>query len=418
MENTDKKEKMEEEVDEKLLKLVGNILSEDDNRGKKTDHGIVRSEMIEREPDASEIDLDREIEELEMITLDDRTDDEPTIKKPFFIDNIKEKTPVEDVQSTKQPELARDEIIAFFKSIPRVGLVTATRIVDSGYDSYGSLSTMEEESFKGIPDVGAELAVKITERVKQRFPPLTEKKEEPVQEELKTEETAPEPAEKEVKEQEQEEDGNEKGKEDEKTKEGSGEETGKEVQEETKEKETKKETGEGGGLWGKVKGLFKRKGKDKSESDTPTQDKGEDESQLPTLKEVGDEKTGTEGETASDISDSETTAEDSVKISGEDVVSPVTTEDRKETAQEEEKEREVSIGVEAKDEPDKAASSPVEEFIGKLDIERNIAIKIFDAGYNDLGDLKEAIPEDLEFVDGIDGPLAEKICAKIKELDI
>ena len=416
MENADKKEKMEEDVDEKLLEMVGNILSEDDAKGKTTDHSIVISEKIEREPDASKIDLDREIEELEMITLDDRTDDEPTIKKPFFIDNIKEKTPVEDVQSTKQPELARDEIIAFFKSIPRVGLVTATRIVDSGYDSYGSLSTMEEESFKGIPDVGAELAVKITERVKQRFPPLTEKKEEPVQEELKTEETAPVPAEKEVK--EQEEDGNEKGKEDEKTKEGSGEETGKEVQEETKEKETKKETGEGGGLWGKVKGLFKRKGKDKSESETPASDKGEDGSQLPTLEEVGDEKIESGSETASDTSDSETTAEDSVKISGEDVVSPVTTEDRKEIAQEEEKEKEVSIEVEAKDEPDKAAGSPVEEFVGKLDIERNIAKEIFDAGYNDLGDLREAIPEDLEFVDGIDGPLAVKICNRIKELDI
>ena len=96
----------------------------------------------------------------------------------------------------------------------------------------------------------------------------------------------------------------------------------------------------------------------------------------------------------------------------------MTTEERKEIAQEEEKEKEVSIEVEAKDEPDKAAGSPVEEFVGKLDIERNIAKEIFDAGYNDLGDLREAIPEDLEFVDGIDGPLAVKICNRIKELDI
>ena len=249
-----------------------------------------------------------------------------------------------------------------------------------------------------------------------------EKEEEPVLEELKTEEPAPEPAEKEEKKEEIDEEIDEEvDKEEEKTTEGSSEEDGKEEQVEPEEKEKeekKKETAEGGGLWGKIKGFFKGKDKDKGESDAPTPEKGEDGSQLPELEVVGEEKTESEAETTSVIPHSETPAEDGKKTAEEDDPSTDKAEDLKKIEPEVAREKEVSLEVEVKDESSKAAGSPVEEFVRKLDIERNIAEKIYDAGYNDLADLKEAIPEDLEFVEGIDGSLAVMICNRIKELDI
>ena len=417
MEDTDKKEKKEEDVDEKLLELVGNILSEDDEEGKKTDYDIGKQDSVLNGTDASDIDLDREIAQLEKVTIDEERVEEKTIERPPVSDDVIEETPSRDAEATKQPELTREEIISFFKSIPRVGLVTATKIVDSGYDHYGSLSTMEQDNLNGIPEIGPELTGKIIERVKQRFPPITKKEEEPVLEELKTEETAPEPAEKEEKKEEMDKEEDVK-EEEEKTTEGSGDEGRKEEQVEPEEKEKETETGEGGGIWCKIKGFFRGKGKDKGETEAPTPEKDEDGSILPELEVVGGEKTESGAETDSDTPQSETPAEEAKKTAEEDGPSTDKAEEHKEIDPEVAKEEEVSLEVEVRDVPEKAAGSPVEDFVQKLHVERNIAEKLYDAGYNDTRDLKDAIPEDLEFVDGIDGPLAVTICNRIKELNI
>ena len=52
----------------------------------------------------------------------------------------------------------------------------------------------------------------------------------------------------------------------------------------------------------------------------------------------------------------------------------------------------------------------------KLKVEGTIAESLHAAGYRSLEDLRDAIPEDLEFVEGIDRVLAGSICERLREL--
>jgi DNA integrity scanning protein DisA with diadenylate cyclase activity len=57
--------------------------------------------------------------------------------------------------------------------------------------------------------------------------------------------------------------------------------------------------------------------------------------------------------------------------------------------------------------------SPVRAFVTILDVEEDVAVKLYSAGYRNLQELKEAIPEDLVYVEGINPTLARKIYAKL-----
>jgi excinuclease UvrABC nuclease subunit len=55
----------------------------------------------------------------------------------------------------------------------------------------------------------------------------------------------------------------------------------------------------------------------------------------------------------------------------------------------------------------------VRAFVTILDVEEDVAVKLYSAGYRNLQELKEAIPEDLVYVEGINPTLARKIYAKL-----
>ncbi|MDP6561145.1 MAG: hypothetical protein QF619_13685 [Candidatus Binatia bacterium] len=57
--------------------------------------------------------------------------------------------------------------------------------------------------------------------------------------------------------------------------------------------------------------------------------------------------------------------------------------------------------------------SPVRAYMVILDVEEELAEKLYSSGYRNLGELKEAIPEDLVYVEGINPTLARKIYAKL-----
>lgn len=66
--------------------------------------------------------------------------------------------------------------------------------------------------------------------------------------------------------------------------------------------------------------------------------------------------------------------------------------------------------------PDVSAEPPVEikEIEDVPGIDEAVAKKLRDAGYQDLSELREAVPEDLVLIEGIDKELAERICSALK----
>ncbi len=59
-------------------------------------------------------------------------------------------------------------------------------------------------------------------------------------------------------------------------------------------------------------------------------------------------------------------------------------------------------------------SQTVQTYMGEFNIPREKAQNIYDAGYKRMGDLYEAIPEDLMMVKGINPTLARKIISTVR----
>jgi len=392
MEDIEKDEIIDDDDDEELIELMGNIFSDDDDREEKVDRLVLLDQKPEKvdKPDRRTFDFE----------VESSGDARLTVSSTDGGTKASGELPKMEQIETELPELAREDILNVLKSVPRVGHVMAVSIVDSGFDNYHTLSTCSESDLKGIPGLGIDLASKVVERVKKEYPPklkVEEKVEEeplvPVEKIEEKVETGSEEQLEETKEEEapSSEDDEVKEKPEEEVPKGDGEEK---VADEGEEKETK-ETKEKGGMWGKIKGLFSRKKEIPSSEEKAEEKVGEKDG------EKGEE-TVLEGTDAKETGQEE--AADLLELSEEKMQGPT-------TPLKEDEDGEIPR-IAASEITETESVSPVREFMTTLDIEKDVAEKIYAAGYRTLEELKEATPEDLVYVEGINPTLARKIYAK------
>ncbi|MDP6156462.1 MAG: helix-hairpin-helix domain-containing protein [Candidatus Thermoplasmatota archaeon] len=418
----------DDDDDEKLIELMGDIFSDDDDKKGEIGDLVLLDKGLKKVGEPRRQAFDFEVESPRDPGLTVSSTDRGT-------KSLRELSQMEP-DATELPELARDDILNVLKSVPRVGHVMAVSIVNGGFDNYHSLSTLEVSDLNNIPGLGADLAAKIVECLKKEYP-LQAIKEENVGEEPAVpvekieEKVAPELEEKsEVRSEEEMEEKAPIPEED-----GAEEKTD-EVVPPTKG-EVKAEDGgvgkekkEKSGMWGKIKGLFSR---NKGEADKEgTEEKADDgknqktsDDEVPELvgtddKEIApDESTdmpeNSDGKTLELLT---TKKEEGDSIKDDPIQTSVrhTDEKKSEHLKLIEKDAEVdgkTLKVGSPEITGTDTVSPVRAFVTILDVEEDVAVKLYSAGYRNLQELKEAIPEDLVYVEGINPTLARKIYAKL-----
>lgn len=331
-------------------------------------------------------------------------------------------------ESSKVPTL--EEVL---KSVPRVSDKVVDLLKENGYDSFSSYKDLEPEKLQELKGIGPKLSISIVENVHSAMEKygIDEKSETPIEDAtgIEMEETAQEKDDKEErgffeklmdgiknlfggkkeekpkeeeeegaeaeeekedekieeppKEEEKEEEPPEDEKKDEKVEEPPEQEEKKEEEAEEKVEETEETPVEEGpkeekGIFQKIKDMIFG-GKD----ETATKEGGSPEQETP--EEEGEKE-------EEDTPDEEETGEEK----GEE---PAKEED---DAPEEEK---------VKEAPKKKDHGP----LGLKGVSKKLQEKLMESGYMNVDELKEAVPEDLTMIDGIDEKTAKRICNAAKK---
>jgi ERCC4-type nuclease len=297
--------------------------------------------------------------------------------------------------SEPEPE-TQEEVMAYMKKIPGIGLSKATVLYEAGFDSTEKLKTATAEEFKEISGIGPSLATKMVESI------------EAIE---KGEDLAP-----------------------------AGE----------PEVESREPKPEGGGAmgfikgtYGKVMGFFKGKKPEPPAPTEPSEEKIEGETKEEELKPEVAVEEGKETE-ATEVSEDSKDAEGAITEGSEvskdaegaeepeaEADIPDIKEDEKmhEVVEEEKTEEEteaenrepepvVEGGVEiSAEEPKELTQDDIIKAYSELEgVSDSMAKALFDAGYESFDELKEASAEDLEFIDGIGPKTAEGIVKALKEI--
>ncbi len=394
--------------DDELMELVGDMLSEGDEEESEEKKTIAKSKK-EREKDlgseegpgekketssqvqnadgkSADNDFEFDIEGLDLM------DDEEKVQKTEKIKAAPESeaSPVEKPSIIAAPEekeipvFDEEEVVALIKTIPRVGEVLARRIVAGHIDSYEKAGTIQIEEIISTVDLGPVTAGKIVEKLYERYTevPGTESEEEVVADK------------------------------------GSGEELGQpEVDEERKATEE----------------IIDDSGKkeEKAESDSKIIDKESEES--PEADKAAQEGDGKEGKAEEGKDEKEkgafskfigkfkTIFSSKEKKKGDDLENKELGEESEESTDErpekpEDETDRVIQELENESEPEKPLDkdAQIDLYVEMLSIDRKVADSLYNIGYKKVADLKEAIPEDLVFVEGINPTLARAICDKLK----
>ena len=340
---TDKDEIDELDEDERLIELVGDLLSKEEGETEK--EGLTDMKEMEDKKDLPVRSYDFSRDVLKDRAAEVKKTDGGDVsllkvipeKEPAVEPSGAEKEEEEEI-SPRKPVLTREEIIGVIKTVPRVGQAQAIAIVDSGFDGYDRVSGAEVEALRTVPGLGPALAEKVAERLRGKFGPVAsddtdmEKKleagkkpeesepvvaepeseaeaavKEPDEAKDKARESDPDPSEEEDGAPEEEEAGegaDKKEAEGDEGAEGDKKEDGEGKDDKGAEEEVKPE-GEKKGIWSKIKGLFGKKegGKEVDKDGT---------------NETDDEKAG--GETAGETGqEKEQTLETAGKTAGEKV---------------------------------------------------------------------------------------------------
>lgn len=428
MEDNEKDDIIDDDDDEKLIELMGDIFSDEDATEDGVDGKSILDKRSEKVGEPGRRAFDFEVESPGNTGLTVSSTDRGTKA-------LGEIPPVE-TSALELPELVREDILNVLKSVPRVGHVMAVSIVDGGFDNYYKLSTLEESDLKHIPGLGIDMAVKLVARLRKEYPTKVKKEEnmekEPVVPVEKVEEkVVPELKEEieETKEETSEEDDTQEIPAEEVTS-ADGEETTVDSEEKPAEEGKEKEEKEKGGVWDKIKGLFTRK---KTAPETEEKEGEKEDGKAEALSEDGvtesdgsDDKEASTGETADirDLSDEITPElttplkEEVLSIKDEAIHTSNQQIDgeKKEYLQLKEVNEEGDGGTDDTVAPvitGNESVSPVRVYMTILDVEEDVAENLHSAGYRNLQELKEAIPEDLVYVEGVNPTMARKIYAKL-----
>lgn len=458
---TDDRKRADLDDDEELIELVGDLLSKEEEDIKTVDFPSFRREPMEMSvSDGSKKDRTEKPGKDVMLTV-----------VPDPVSSAAEgQKQAGDSGDAEEGDLtcSRDEIIAVIRSVPRVGLVEAGSVADACYRESEKASLPDTKTLNAVPGTGAVVAERIMGKLREHFgdgkaestvgtgiaPPPSGKKE--IDESVKEASERSVQNKKTVAGGDIEEDGTgsagvpeeEVSAEDEEERQKTAPESEKKAdavddamkEEEEKKEGEKEEGGKGKGergalnkIWSKISGLFGKEGEKKPGKEPEEKGSADKTEEGGTEKSAGavepggsvkvDEKEGETGEPGEgeqgDIPEEEGPAEPAsealVKVEGAvkpDEGSPV---DMTGPSDSDENDT-FTPDPDVSDDPVAAVKAdPLADFTGVLNVETDVAESLLAAGYRSLADLKDAIPEDLEFVEGVDAALAGEICARLEK---
>jgi hypothetical protein len=372
------------------------------------------------------------------------------VKTSEALKELGEKKKEELAESTTSPDL--NEVLS---SIPRVTEKVIENLKKNGFDTFESFRELEAEKLQELKGIGPKLSVTIIEKVnevREKYGIQDEIEEATAMEEEKAEEEAPKEKgffEKLIdgikaifvgkKEEPEEKPEEEKEKSPDEEKEPSEEKPEEEKEEEAEEKppEEEKEPSEEKSAEEKEESPDEEKEpseeKPEEEKEEEVEEKPpEEEKEEPSEEKPEEEKEEEAEEKPPEEEKEEPSEEEAPKKSFlqalKEIIFGKKTEEEKSPEPAEEETKEEEPAEEEKEEPPEENSEDREEepadekdeigMEGPLKIkgiEVEVQEKLKSSGYLSVEELREAVPEDLTMIEGIDKETAERICNAVKE---